>query len=88
MNYYGNFSSESLKILKDLNEKLLEEENKDMINNEKILKLKQQILMNEFKEYIAKDPTKTIFVDMTALGLVELTRKKVRKTLAEQFYQA
>ncbi len=51
-------------------------------------KEKQQILMNEFKEYIAKDPTKTIFVDMTALGLVELTRKKVRKTLAEQFYQA
>ena len=55
MNYYGNFSSESLKILKDLNEKLLEEENKDMINNEKILKLKQQILMKGLEMYVGFD---------------------------------
>jgi hypothetical protein len=55
MNYYGNFSSESLKILKDLNEKLLEEENKDMINNEKILKLKQQILMKGLEMSVGFD---------------------------------
>lgn len=45
----------------------------------------QKHLTNELKEWISADPTKTIFVDMTALGLVEITRKKVRKTLAEQF---
>lgn len=55
MIYYGNFSSESLKILKDLNEKLLEEENKDMINNEKILKLKQQILMKGLEMSVGFD---------------------------------
>lgn len=55
MNYYGNFSSESLKILKDLNEKLSEEENKDIINNEKILKLKQQILMKGLEMSVGFD---------------------------------
>ena len=33
---------------------------------------------------LKKDPVKTILVDMTPLGLVEITRKKVRKPLYEQ----
>lgn len=45
MSYYEKFSPESVKILKELNDKITEEEKKEIPNNEKILKLKQQILM-------------------------------------------
>lgn len=45
MSYYEKFSPESVKILKELNDKITDEEKKDIPNNEKILKLKQQILM-------------------------------------------
>lgn len=45
MSYYEKFSPESAKILKELNDKIADEEKKDIPNNEKILKLKQQILM-------------------------------------------
>lgn len=45
MSYYEKFSHESVKILKELNDKITDEEKKDIPNNEKILKLKQQILM-------------------------------------------
>jgi ribonuclease G len=41
-------------------------------------------LMSHLKELFSKDPIKTVLVDMTALGLVEITRKKVRKPLYEQ----
>lgn len=41
-------------------------------------------LMELLEHEIKKDPIKTVLVDMTPLGLVELTRKKVRKTLKEQ----
>lgn len=41
-------------------------------------------LMEELKKLVAKDPVKTNVVDMTALNLVEITRKKVRKPLHEQ----
>lgn len=41
-------------------------------------------LMNILESYLNTDPVKTILVDMTALGLVEVTRKKVRKPLHEQ----
>lgn len=41
-------------------------------------------LMEEFDKHLKKDPIKTTLVDMTALGLVEVTRKKVRKPLHEQ----
>ena len=44
----------------------------------------QKLLMEELEEYLKKDPIKTTLVDMTALGLVEITRKKVRKPLHEQ----
>lgn len=44
----------------------------------------KDLLIEELKEYFRKDPIKTTLVDMTALGLVEVTRKKVRKPLHEQ----
>ncbi len=43
-----------------------------------------ELLMNELENYLKQDPIKTTLVDMTALGLVEVTRKKVRKPLHEQ----
>lgn len=45
----------------------------------------KELLMQELEEYFKKDPVKTTLVDMTALGLVEVTRKKVRKPLHEQY---
>lgn len=48
------------------------------------LEKNKELLMEELKEYFKKDPIKTTLVDMTALGLVEVTRKKVRKPLHEQ----
>lgn len=45
--------------------------------------MKQQ-LMDTLDGYLKKDPIKTKLVDMTALNLVEITRKKVRKPLYEQ----
>lgn len=44
----------------------------------------KELLMKELEEYFKHDPVKTTLVDMTALGLVEVTRKKVRKPLHEQ----
>lgn len=41
-------------------------------------------LLHEFRFYLEKDPIQTTLVDMTPLGLVEVTRKKVRKPLYEQ----
>lgn len=43
-----------------------------------------QKLLRELKYHLAKDPIQTTLVDMTALGLVEITRKKVRRPLAEE----
>ena len=44
----------------------------------------KELLMETLNSYLKKDPIKTNLVDMTALGLVEVTRKKVRKPLHEQ----
>ena len=44
----------------------------------------KETLMQTLKEFLRHDPVKTVLVDMTALNLVEITRKKVRKSLAEQ----
>lgn len=44
----------------------------------------QEILMKELTQLFKKDPVKTTVVDITALNLVEITRKKVRKPLHEQ----
>ena len=43
----------------------------------------QETLMRVLGEEISQDPVKTVLVDMTRLGLVELTRKKVRRPLHE-----
>ena len=45
MGYYDKFSSESIKTLKELNDKLVKEEAKETPNNAELLKLRQQILM-------------------------------------------
>ncbi|HPU62691.1 MAG TPA: ribonuclease E/G, partial [Mobilitalea sp.] len=43
----------------------------------------KDLLMKELEGHLKKDPIKTTLVDMTTLGLVEITRKKVRKPLHE-----
>lgn len=43
-------------------------------------------LITHLSQLIEKDPVKTVFVDMTKLNLVELTRQKVRKPLHEQIF--
>lgn len=40
-------------------------------------------LMSTFRAELKKDPVPTQLIDMTKLGLVEVTRKKVRKSLGE-----
>ena len=42
-----------------------------------------QILINALKKEIQKDSVRCTFIDITKLGLVELTRKKVRKSLKD-----
>ena len=41
-------------------------------------------LMEVLDRALKQDPVRTVLVDMTPLGLVEITRKKVRKSLREQ----
>ncbi len=43
-------------------------------------------LVRELKSLLKKDPVPCNYVDMTALGLVEITRKKVQKPVYEIFY--
>lgn len=42
-------------------------------------------LMSTFRAALKKDPVPTQLIDITKLGLVEVTRKKVRKSLREMF---
>lgn len=44
-------------------------------------------LLEILKNHVKSDPVKTTVIDMTALNLVEMTRKKVRKSLLEQYCQ-
>jgi len=44
-------------------------------------------LLNVFRQHLNQDPVKTTLVDMTALGLVEVTRKKIKQPLHEQVKQ-
>ena len=53
----------------------------DFIDMEK-LEHKEQLVNHLCKE-IQKDRIQTSYIDMTRLNLVELTRKKVRKSLGE-----
>ena len=54
----------------------------DFINMEKPL-LKEQ-LMQELKKLARLDRIPTTVVDITALGLVEITRKKTKRSLKAQ----
>lgn len=45
MSFYEQFSPDVVQKLKTLNEELISEEKKENIDKQKILKLKQQILM-------------------------------------------
>ncbi len=42
-----------------------------------------ELLMNTLKEAVYKDSVSTIVVDMTRLGLVEMTRKRIRRPIYE-----
>lgn len=49
---------------------------------------KKEALMDDLRRYFQKDAVQTEVVDITKLGLIEITRKKVYKTLAEQLTDA
>ena len=44
-------------------------------------KEEEQFLMEKLAGYLAEDTVKTRLIDMTPLGIVEITRKKVSKPL-------
>lgn len=44
----------------------------------------KEVLKKTLADALHRDPIKALLVDLTALNLVEITRKKVRKPLAEQ----
>ncbi len=48
----------------------------------------KELLIKELDRLFRQDPIKTTLIDMTALNLVEVTRKKVRKPLYEQVSQS
>lgn len=54
----------------------------DFINMESEEHKKQ--LLRTLEEYLRKDPKKAVLVDMTPLGLVEITRKREQKSLREK----
>lgn len=43
----------------------------------------EELLLKEFRAALKQDPVKTDIIDMTKLGLVEVTRKKVKRPLYE-----
>lgn len=55
----------------------------DFIDMEK--KEHNEELLKRFSRFLSCDPVKTVLVDMTALGLAEVTRKKIKQPLHEQF---
>lgn len=54
----------------------------DMKNKEHIA-----IVLSHLKKYLSKDKIKTNIIDITKLGLVELTRKKIRRSLSSDLYE-
>lgn len=54
----------------------------DFINMEK--EEDKEELLRTLQQYLKRDPVKGIVVDMTPLNIVEVTRKKVRKSLLEE----
>jgi Ribonuclease G/E len=55
------------------------------IENQLKEKAEEEQLVSALKKYIQQENTGIVYVDMTRLGLVELTRKKNGKTLRELF---
>lgn len=47
-------------------------------------KERERALLDEMRELLKRDPVHTRAVDMTALGLMEITRKKIDPSLAQQ----
>lgn len=47
-------------------------------------KAQQEVLMREFGRYLSQDPVPSALVDLTALHLAELTRKKIYPPLRQQ----
>lgn len=43
----------------------------------------EAVLLQEFHSYLKEDPVKADLIDMTKLGLVEVTRKKIKKSLRD-----
>lgn len=56
----------------------------DFINME--IKENNEYLLTEMRMLLKQDPVLTVLVDMTPLGLVEITRKRSRRTVAEQLH--
>lgn len=54
----------------------------DFINMKK--EENNEYLLSEMRGLLRQDPVPAVLVDMTPLGLVEITRKRTRKTVAEQ----
>lgn len=48
---------------------------------------KNERLLELLRTYTSTDPVHTSVIDMTPLGLVEITRKKIRKSLKEQYHE-
>ena len=48
------------------------------------LESNQKALLDTLSRYVSKDKVKTHVIGMTSLGLVEMTRTKTAKPLAEQ----
>jgi ribonuclease G len=46
----------------------------------------KEALLDAMRRLVKPDPVKTEVIDLTKLGLMELTRKKIRKPLHEQLY--
>jgi hypothetical protein len=55
MNYYERFSPEAISAIKSINDKLMEEEKKEVPDKNKILKMKQQILMKGLEMSVGFD---------------------------------
>lgn len=54
----------------------------DMKNKDDI-----SVVLSYLRKYLSKDRIKTNIIDITKLGLVELTRKKIRRSLSSDLYQ-
>lgn len=54
----------------------------DFVNMKK--ESNNQYLLEELSRFLTKDPVPCVLVDMTPLGLVEITRKRTHKSVAEQ----